>query len=54
MLEDCTALNQVFSKINFSETERQIILMTNNRLNGPNSMSSCWKNNRPMQLLQLF
>ena len=34
MLEAYVALNQIFSKTNFSETERQIILMTNNRLNG--------------------
>jgi uncharacterized peroxidase-related enzyme len=34
MLESYVALNQIFLKTNLSETERQIILMTNNRLNG--------------------
>jgi uncharacterized peroxidase-related enzyme len=34
MLEGYTTLSQIFSKTNFSETERQVILMTNNRLNG--------------------
>jgi len=34
MLEGYVALSQIFSKSNLSETERQVILMTNNRLNG--------------------
>jgi uncharacterized peroxidase-related enzyme len=34
MLEGYGALSQIFNKTNLSETERQIILMTNNRLNG--------------------
>jgi len=34
MLEGYKTLNQIFNKSNLSETERQIILMTNNRLNG--------------------
>lgn len=34
MLEAYLTLSQIFSKTNLSETERQIILMTNNRLNG--------------------
>lgn len=34
MLEAYTTLAGIFDKTNLSETERQIILMTNNRLNG--------------------
>lgn len=34
MLEGYLALAGIFDKTNLSETERQIILMTNNRLNG--------------------
>jgi AhpD family alkylhydroperoxidase len=34
LLESYFALTDTFSKTSFSETERQIVLMTNNRLNG--------------------
>ena len=34
ILEGYTTLSTIFSKTELSETERQIILMTNNRLNG--------------------
>lgn len=34
LLEGYLTLSQIFNKTNLSETERQIILMTNNRLNG--------------------
>ncbi|MBK0327922.1 carboxymuconolactone decarboxylase family protein [Rhodobacteraceae bacterium F11138] len=34
ILEGYTTLSTIFGKTNLSETERQIILMTNNRLNG--------------------
>ena len=34
LLEGYTTLAGIFNKTNFSETERQIILMTNNLLNG--------------------
>jgi len=34
MLEGYVTLTEIFNKTNLSETERQIILMTNNRLNG--------------------
>ncbi len=34
MLEGYMTLSGIFGKTDFSETERQIILMTNNRLNG--------------------
>ncbi len=34
LLEGYTTLAGIFNKTNLSETERQIILMTNNRLNG--------------------
>lgn len=34
LLEGYTTLASIFDKSSFSETERQIILMTNNRLNG--------------------
>ncbi len=34
ILEGYTTLSEIFGKANLSETERQIILMTNNRLNG--------------------
>lgn len=34
ILEAYTALSNIFGKADLSETERQIILMTNNRLNG--------------------
>ena len=34
ILEGYTTLSTIFSKADLSETERQIILMTNNRLNG--------------------
>ena len=34
ILEGYTALSNIFGKTDLSETERQIILMTNNRLNG--------------------
>ena len=34
ILEGYTALSNIFAKTDLSETERQIILMTNNRLNG--------------------
>ncbi len=34
LLEGYTTLASIFDKTSFSETERQIILMTNNRLNG--------------------
>lgn len=34
ILEGYMALSKIFSKTELSETERQIILMTNNRLNG--------------------
>ena len=34
LLEGYTTLAHIFDKSSFSETERQIILMTNNRLNG--------------------
>ena len=34
MLEAYTSISKTFGKTNLSETERQIILMTNNRLNG--------------------
>lgn len=34
MLESYMTLARIFDKTNLSETERQIILMTNNRLNG--------------------
>lgn len=34
ILEGYMTLSGIFDKTNFSETERQIILMTNNRLNG--------------------
>lgn len=34
MLEGYMTLSGIFNKTNLSETERQIILMTNNRLNG--------------------
>jgi uncharacterized peroxidase-related enzyme len=36
ILEGYTTLSNIFGKANLSETERQIILMTNNRLNGCN------------------
>lgn len=36
ILEGYTTLSGIFGKANLSETERQIILMTNNRLNGCN------------------
>jgi len=36
LLEGYMALASIFDKTNLSETERQIILMTNNRLNGCN------------------
>lgn len=36
ILEGYTTLSSIFGKTNLTETERQIILMTNNRLNGCN------------------